>query len=430
MEEAIRCVREGKMGLKKAGKFFAVPKTTLRRFAKSEVSPDLVTQTKLGRKPVLNPDLEKYLVEYLVLMESIFHELTSSDIRRLAYQLATKKRIKHPFKNEKAGRGWMDYFLTRNKDTLSLRKPTGTPNAVPKGFNRESVKTFFDILEAEYIKQKYSPDRIFNVNETGLSVVQTKTPHVIGSKGKRQIGALTAGERDTLVTLVCSMSAAGTYIPPMLIFPRKRISTILMKGAPPGALGRAHPSGWIQSHLFLEWFQHFIKIISPTKEDPVLLILDGHYSHAKNLEIIELARENHVTILSLPPRAAHQMQPLDKTFIGPLKVNYAEEIRQFMLHSDRLLAARDIAQLLGTAFLKCQTAEIAINGFKATGIFPLNRNVFNDADFSPDLQTSMSLSHPHSLQNYNRYTETNRTTVQETQVYVNSDKNNAGEHYN
>ncbi|GBP36153.1 Tigger transposable element-derived protein 1 [Eumeta japonica] len=221
--------------------------------------------------------------------------------------------------NNIAGRAWLDYFLRRHKDKLSLRKPLGTSQTRVQGFNRSAVNEFFDILEIEYAKTQFPPDRIYNVDETGLTVVQSKIPYVIGRKGKRQIGALTAAERGSLMTIVCAMSAGGTLIPPMMIFPRKFFSDVLMKGAPPGAIGKVHPSEWIQLNLFTDWFNHFLDKTNPTAESPILLILDGHYSHTRNLEILEVARGRHVVIVSLPPHTTHRLQPLDRTFMGALK---------------------------------------------------------------------------------------------------------------
>lgn len=88
-----------------------------------------------------------------------------------------------------------------------------------------------------------------------------------------------------------SMSAGGLFVPPMIIFPRKRSHPLLMKGAPPDAIYECHPSGWIQTNLFTKWFQHFIQHVKPTEESPVLLILDGHTSHTRNLELIDLPKK-------------------------------------------------------------------------------------------------------------------------------------------
>lgn len=370
------------MGLLKAAKHFEVPKTTLRRLAlEIRLSPKEVVGKKLGRKPTLPDGVEKELVDYLLLMESKFYGFTTMDVRRMAYQLAARNGIEHHFAGECAGRAWFDHFLRRHREKLANRKSTGISHARTGDFNRERVKNFYDKLETEYLKHNYPPDRVWNVDEIGLSVVQSKTPQVVGLKGKRQIGALTAAERGFLVTVICSMSAGGSYVPPMLIYPRTNITETLMKGAPPGSIGRAHPSGWVQSNLFTQWFEHFISKTAPTEKSPVLLILDGHYSHTRNVDVIDLASKNHVSIISLPSHTTHKLQPLDRTFMEPLKTHYTEHIRKFMLDKDRPLGSYDITELFGNAYLQCTTRTIALDGFRVTGILPFNRNLFGDTDF-------------------------------------------------
>lgn len=142
-----------------------------------------------------------------------------------------------------------------------------------------------------------------------------------------------------------------------------------------------HPSGWIQTNIFTRWFENFIEIVKPTAEKPVLLILDGHYSHTRNTDVIDLARRNQITISSIPPHTSHKMQPLDVSYMSPLKANYSEEIRRFLKESARPVEMRDVVGIFGKAFKKTARYETSESGFRATGIYPVNRFVFQDNEF-------------------------------------------------
>lgn len=89
----------------------------------------------------------------------------------------------------------------------------------------------------------------------------------------------------------------------------------LMNGTPPGSVYDCHPSGWIQSDIFTKWLLLFISHVKPTEEDPVLLVFDGHFTHTRNIDVINIARDNHVVIVCLPPHSSHKMQPLDVSFM-------------------------------------------------------------------------------------------------------------------
>jgi hypothetical protein len=165
---------------------------------------------------------------------------------------------------------------------------------------------------------QHNPARLYNCNKTGITIVQHKHPKILGLKGKRQISSAQSAVRGSLVTVVTCLSPTGNFVPPLLVFPRKYVKQELMSGTPPGTTHACHFSGWIQSEIFTQWFLHFIRHAKPTKQDPCILLPDGHYSHTKNLEVINLARENHVDTIFLPPHNSHKMQRLDKVFMGPL----------------------------------------------------------------------------------------------------------------
>ena len=136
---------------------------------------------------------------------------------------------------------------------------------------------------------QHNPARLYNCDETGITIGQHKHKKILGLKGKRQIPSLQSEERGSFVTIVTCMSPTRHFIPPLLVFPRKNMKQEMMNDIPPGSIHACHPSGYIQSKNFSQWFLHYIKHTKPTKEDPVILVLDGHYSHTRDLEVITSA---------------------------------------------------------------------------------------------------------------------------------------------
>lgn len=303
MVQAVAAVKENNMGFLKASKVYKVPRSTLENYVnhKSKDIESLIS-TRLGRKCALGENLEKQLLEYCKTMDQRFYGVTVRDIRQLAFQLAVKNNIAHPFALSKglAGKKWLRNFRKRNPE-ISLRTPQSMSLARAKGFNKVKVDAFYNMLEPELQKVGMNPAKVFNVDETGISVVHSRRSKVLSLKGKKQVGTLSSQERGALMTIVTCMSASGIFVPPLIVFPRKNMKPELLNGCPPGTIARCHPSGWIQAHIFTDWLNHFINYVKPTQEDQVVLILDGHSSHTRNLDVIILGREHGVIIVCLPP---------------------------------------------------------------------------------------------------------------------------------
>jgi hypothetical protein len=58
---------------------------------------------------------------------------------------------------------------------------------------------------------------------------------------------------------------------------------------------RSLSQGWMDP----EWFRHFVSFVKPSKKYHVILTLDGHYPHSRNIEVIDYVRENRVHIVCL-----------------------------------------------------------------------------------------------------------------------------------
>ncbi|CAK1554377.1 unnamed protein product [Leptosia nina] len=325
-------------------------------------------------------------------MDSLFYGLTRQEFCSLVYQYAEANKIPHPFKNNIAGDDWYKSFRKRHPD-LCLRQPEPTSVARARGFNRPQVERFFDLLEDQIDKNQVDVTRIYNVDETGIQTTSNKPPKVLTKTGqkKRQVGVISSVERGKLTTVVCCCNAAGSFIPPFMIFGRKRMNFRLLDGSPPGTVATCTDNGWISGPTFLEWLRHFVAVTRPTKEKKVILVMDNHVSH-KYLPVLEYASENNVIFISLAPHTTHRTQPLDRCIYGPLKTYFEQAVSVFQRgHVGRIISQFDVAKLFGEAYLKAASPQNAVRGFESTGIWPTNRHIFSDADYLPSAMTDRPL---------------------------------------
>ena len=323
--------------------------------------------------------------------------LTLTDIRRLVYDYCEKNKIKNNFNDSQqiAGEDWAKSFLARHP-MLSVRKPEPVSIFRASGFNKEKVKRFYDVLESILFKDdvpSVPPENIFNMDESGYTVCH-KPQSIVGKKGKKAVGTLSSAERGKTVTTVCCVSACGVFIPPMLIFPRVRFKPELTDKAPIGTIGGASKTGWINEDLFNKWFAHFVKFVEPkTKSNPVVLLMDGHSCHVKNLELIDQARSNNVILLSLPSHCTHKLQPLDISFFKSLNGHYDAEIQCWLRqHPGRVVTEFQISELFSAAYGKAATIQNGTSGFRKAGIYPFRRDLFTDADFLCSQMTDSAMS--------------------------------------
>ena len=366
------------MGLNAASRAFGISKPTIRRhrLGLNKYASDDVKC--MGGPLFLPASVEDELVKHVKDLDAMMFGITAKDLMSLAYEVAVAHGItKFSDVKKSAGKKWY-YSCMRRHTELSLRSPEPNSLARAAWFNREAVYHYYDLLEKLIDEHHFTPDKIYNVDETGHSTVQTPSK-VLSTKGKRQVGATTSAERGSTTTGVYCHSGTGNYLAPMLVFRRKRIANSLKADAPAGKIFACTDSGWIDSDCFLIWLKHFIASVNPSVENKHLLLLDGHASHTKNLEAIKLARENGVLMLSFPPHTTHKMQPLDVSFFRSLKNWYNIEIEKFLrTHPGQAVTVHQISKFVSASFVAAATMGTAVNGFRKAGVWPPNRHVFDD----------------------------------------------------
>lgn len=211
------------------------------------------------------------------MLGSLYYGLNVAELQKLVFKYAELNNIKNNFdrSSKTAGLDWVHAFMRRNP-SVSIRKAEATSLNRISAFNKDEITYFYDKLGDLMAKEKFIPNNIYNADETGITTV-TDPGKVLPEKG--HIGSVTSGERGSNTTVMCAMSAAGNFIPPMFIIARQRMTPFLEKDGPAGALYTNSKNGWINEDLFVTWLKHFAAFAKPPQESPVLLILDNHSSH-------------------------------------------------------------------------------------------------------------------------------------------------------
>ena len=304
-------------------------------------------------------------------------------------------------KKKKAGPDWLKYFFKRYPD-LSIRQTEPTSLARTTGFNKVQVDRFFQLLRKIISDCNIAPNKIFSMDETGISTVQ-KSSKIIAQKEVKQVGKISSAERGKTVTAICCVNSIGCYIPPIFIFSRKRLAPALMSDdTPQGAKGFTPDSEWRDGKRFYKWSVHFQDYVRASLEKKCIIILDNYSSHMY-LPAINYARRHGIEFLTIPLHTSHQLQPLDRTFFGPLKTFYSQEVDKCMVnHPGRRITEFEITKLFRAAYERAAAMQNSVSGFQSTRIVPFNPSIFGDSDFAPASVTEIQVE-IHEIQEKNKF---------------------------
>jgi len=401
--KAVRAVKIHNLSIRQAALEFKMNYRTLSRYCKKIPEEDylheniVIPTVHVGyakNKQIFTNSQEQQLVDYILHASDIYFGLFPKEIRTLAYNLACYNSIQMPpswIKNKMAGEDWFTAFIKRyNK--LPIRKP----EARAISSNRTNVERFYKNVDKIMSHYDIKPKDIWNMDEIGITTVQIPDK-VVARKNYKQVKNMISAEHENLVTLACIVSAIGNQIPPFFVFPHVHFKDHFIALGPSGSSGTANKLSWMQKKDFEQFLRHFHSYVKCTTEKPVLLLLNNYGSYL-SIEGLNYAKQNGIIMLSFPLHCSYKLQPLDKTICELLKKYINSACDAWILnHSDHDMTIYNIPEVIAIAYPLAMTPSNIQAGFKCTGIFPFNKDVFTDLDFGSSFITIRSLPEENKL---------------------------------
>jgi hypothetical protein len=139
---------------------------------------------------------EENLENYLKRASNIYYGLSAREVRKFAFEHAGALNINFPrrWKEMKMAGAKLFIKLLKRYKTLCLGKPEATSISRASSFNKTNVNAFFDNLKNVLDRLRFGPGDIRNMDERGVTTVQTPD-RVIARRGCKQIGKLISAER-------------------------------------------------------------------------------------------------------------------------------------------------------------------------------------------------------------------------------------------
>lgn len=378
MEQAIDFVKGGH-SVNAASHRFAISEGGLRyRLQKLKAGEDLRTQ---GRKSAFTDEEEQRMASTIRTMCRLGFSLTSNELMSIVSDFVRKNNIQTPFKDGRPGPDWLKLFMKRN--ALSLKKAemisTARKSATSNPF---VIYDFYDLLEELMEEHQFEPDQIWNCDESGFPTDPQRC-RVVSGKGESAY-KITCGAGKENITTLAVCSAAGDVLDPLVIFTGKNFqSTWKGDKALPETYYGISENGWMTSDVFYDWFKLFAKRVT---KRPLLLIFDGHLTHT-SLSVIELAIEEGIVIVKLPPHATDKLQPLDVACFSALKKKWSSVLVAWNSEwgASKPITKSVFVNKISEVWHEGLSPDNVKAGFEATGICPLDRSKYPENRLDPRL---------------------------------------------
>lgn len=393
LEEAIEKISNDELSITAASLQYKIPFGTLYNKYKG-----LHGRTH-GGQPVFSHAEEVAILKAAATCAEWGFPLTILDLRMFAKSYLDKQgKVVDRFPNNLPGVEWALSVLKRHKNAYGQRIATNIKRS-RAAVGRDSINKYFDNIEREV--EGIPASNIFNYDESNLSDDPGKKK-CIYRRGVKYPEKVMNFSKSCTTVMICG-SADGTLLPPYVIYKSLHLYDTWKErgivGTPccnepcciRGSRYNRTASGWIDAPTFRDWFNTCFLPHANRLEGKKVLIGDNLSSHLDG-DVLAACEKNNISFICLVPNSTHLTQPLDVGFFRPMKIAWRKILDDWKKANLRATTVPkdSFPRLLKEGLLEMdkkppntrdtesppETSAIKrnlVSSFKATGIFPLNR---------------------------------------------------------
>ena len=360
LEDAKKHIQRTGASIRAAAKLFGIGQESLSIYLQSGFQ-------SIGRPPLLDDNTASTLKLYLSSLDSMNMQQTIRQTGHMIQALSQNPSV--PSANS----------VKKYVKNIGLKVRKARTSDEGRMRVIESIDHFvhyYDLLKENLNFVIHDPHQIFNVDEVGVQLAE-RSIHLV--TGREYLNKNMNQTSSHLTLVLCTTPGdRGIIMRPHFLFqqcddsePHLNLSGTLDATCETNKTGYQDEKTWqTWMNLFILWKCKWLVMNGLPCDAPVLLLLDGHYSHL-NLEVLYTAARNRVVILCMLAHATHLVQPNDKSFNKTFKQNLDKEFAA-MVSNDLVVQNHDLAFLCEKALNHENLKKSILSSYRQVGVLPFD----------------------------------------------------------